>query len=151
MWTPDEATLVEENEMGINFLELATVLFLLEASGSHFDGKSITLYCDNDVSVEMLTSAKSRTAKMSALLEQIDSLVSKHNINIYFEWIDTIQNKLADCLSRDSFETFKEEITKRYGACEYVQVVIDPLVRDIGGIVREALGDLDSLGEVAGR
>jgi site-specific DNA-cytosine methylase len=151
MWTPDEATLVEENEMGINFLELATVLFLLEASGSHFDGKSITLYCDNDVSVEMLTSAKSRTAKMSALLEQIDSLVSKHNINIYFEWIDTVQNKLADCLSRDSFETFKEEITKRYGACEYVQVVIDPQVRDIGGIVREALGDLDSLEEVAGR
>jgi hypothetical protein len=138
-WTEKEKVLIEDQEMGINFLELATVLFLLDASGSHFAHSSFTFYCDNEVSVEMLNNSKSRTGKMSLLLELIDSILSKHNINIHFEWLSTTRNKLANRLSRDAFDEFEQIITKTFGACAFIQVDVDANTRDIGAIVREAI------------
>ena len=142
-WTESERKLIErtkdEGGVGINFLELATVLFLLDASGSAFDDMSFSFYCDNQVSVELLTSSKSRQARLSILLEKIDTILARHNLNIFFEWLDTKSNLLADCLSRDAVDEFKRELTKLFGVHEFVQVEINRDVRDIGSIVQVAL------------
>ena len=142
-WTDAEQQLIQSRELGINFLEMATVLFLVEAAGNRLDRSSFTFWCDNLVSVNMLVSGKAREGKMSRLLEDIDECLIRHELNVCFDWVDTKANYLADCLSRDAFDEFRAHVTASCRASSFVQLQVPEATRDIGRVVQEACSTHD--------
>ena len=148
-WTPEERNLIEitkdEGGIGINYLELVTVLFLLEASGPRLDGKSFSFYIDNQVSVDVLLSSRARQAKMSLVLELIDVVMTRRQHNVYWDWIDTISNHLSDCLSRNALDEFMHDLVSTYGEHNFVQIEVPPHTRDISALVKRATENIELL------
>ena len=146
-WTPEEKELIHKskedeagNKMAINYLEMAAILFLLDVSGTQFEEKRVTLFCDNEGCVKLLRSFKTRKEPMSCLVEEIDLILTKLNIDFDIEWIATKKNDGADALSRDAFDEFVTFITDTYGIPleNFKQVHPSKETRDIGKFVQSA-------------
>ena len=145
-WNAEEKKLINSSKKGpdgivmaINYLEMAAILFLLDVSGSHFEEKRITLFCDNEGCVKLLRSFKTRKEPMSCLVEAIDLILTKLKIDFDIEWIPTKKNVGADALSRageDAVSEFTDFISLNYGVTTFSQVHPSERIRDIGKFVR---------------
>ena len=142
-WNEDEKALIQtsrvcedgETKMAINYLEMAAVLFLLDVSEGRFEEKRITIYCDNEGCVKLLRSYKTRSEEMSSLVEGIDLIATKLNLDFDVEWISTHDNVGSDALSRDAYVEFEQFIRDTYHVSKFVQVFPSKEVRDIGRFV----------------
>ena len=137
-WMPRELELIEKHdEVGIAFLELGAVDFLLAAAGTveGFEGKSFDYYCDNQNAVCILNFYRSRTRPLSLLLENIDSRLEVSERVAAFLYINTLLNKGSDALSRDAYNEFVDYISNTYGPCTFVQLQVPSDVGDIEGTV----------------
>ena len=153
-WTVTEQKLIEspthlftdcqgvKHKMGINFLEMAAVKMLLDTAEEHgigFEKDDFTFYCDNEATVKILNSYRSRTLPLSTLLESIDLSTERTQIHIDFEWIATDLNVESDALSRDELDEFKASIMKSYSVNKFAHLKVPEASRDIEGIVKNAL------------
>ena len=135
-WTAEEKKLIDDFDLGINFLEAATCGFLLEVAKGNFEGKSMRFYCDNQCSVRIMTSYKTRTLGLAKQLELVDLNLSQHDLRIDFVWIATEDNKESDALSRGALDEFIELIHSRYGVYDIVHLQVPPEARDLSECVR---------------
>lgn len=133
-WTPKEQKIIDNHEdVGIAFLEMAAVDFLLAAAETvgGFEGGAFDYYCDNQNAISILNSYRSRTHQLSLLLESIDRRIEVQEYVTPFVYINTLLNKGSDALSRDAYDEFVEYITRTYGACTFTQLQVPQEARDI--------------------
>jgi hypothetical protein len=145
-WTRQTRSLFASGVLDINILELVTVQFLLHLAGPHISGQCLTIMCDNQSSVDLLTSYRARKWWSAIVLEEIDLLLALHDVDAKFEWISTSLNRLADWLSRSRIRAFTQEVRARHG--QHVRVVelpVPPAMLEISRVVRAACWSKGSL------
>ena len=92
-------------QIHIDEKEAHAVIMLMENLKHILTGKKLVLYVDNAV----LFHAMSRHwagERMMPCIYEICHIMMKYKIQIWFEWIPTDCNKLADALSRYDFDSF---------------------------------------------
>ena len=145
-WTNTERELMETpteelggKRLGINFLEMATVGMLISASKAvGFEDNCSTFYCDNETTVKVLNSYKTRTLPLASLLENIDLECSDRNLDFDYQWIATKSNIESDLLSRGMIAEFKEYIRKTYNIYKFVELQVSDDARKMGHVCENA-------------
>jgi site-specific DNA-cytosine methylase len=151
-WTDEEKELINNenllfedkkgtcHRMGINFLEMATVGMTLETAKGNFQEKDFTFFCDNETSVKILNSYRTRTLPFATLLENIDENMSMYQLNIEFKHIRSEDNIESDWLSRglEHLDDFFKYIKKTYNVSSFVHMKVAEGHRDLAKIVRQA-------------
>ena len=149
-WTETEKELIKDQnlmfsdtkgtprKMGINFLEMATVGMLLDVAEGEFEHDEFNFYCDNEATVKILNSYKTRTLPLATLLENIDINIVKHNLTIDFEWIATDKNVESDALSRGATEEFFDLVTRNFGISIFKHVQVPEESRNLEEMVKKA-------------
>ena len=91
---------VKKQNFHINILELLTVLVGLRLWGNQFSGLRIQIFCDNEASVQVINSGKSRDKEMLKILREIAFICASNNFQIKAIHLPGIANRTADILSR---------------------------------------------------
>ena len=137
-WSRIEKELIEEQEgVGIAFLEMAAVDFLIAAAEEvgGFEGKNFDFYCDNQNALCILTSYRSRTLPLSLLLERIDRRIETNEYTVAFMYINTKLNVGSDALSRDALREFKEYVSSVYAVECFIELQVPEEARNIERVV----------------
>jgi hypothetical protein len=93
----------------IPYRELFAVWWaLLKWGARHFQGKTITLHCDNQIVVDDLIKMRARQPELMSLLRAVFRLCAEFNIRIRVNWLSSGMNALADALSRMRFDTYAQ-------------------------------------------
>jgi hypothetical protein len=149
-WTEAEKRLIEnknllfidkdgvEHRMGINFLEMAAVWMLLATADGNFEEDNFTFYCDNETTVKILTSYRTRTLPTATLLENIDQYKSTHQKHIEWDWIATEKNTEGDLISRGLVIEFMAHVRKTYKVFDFKYLKVPDHARNIVEMVSTA-------------
>jgi len=89
-----------DEHLHINALEMLAVIACLKMWGTKFKGKRILIKCDNQVTVYVINTGKSRNSYLQCCLREICFLAAIHEFEIRAVHIAGIDNRLADMLSR---------------------------------------------------
>ena len=84
----------------INTLELLTITIACKIWGTQFRGKRILVYCDNNTSVQVLNSGKSKDEALLKCLREICYFSAMHEFEIRAEHLPGVENRKSDLLSR---------------------------------------------------
>jgi len=84
----------------INILEMLTMLVALKLWAKECSGMRLQFYCDNDMSVRLINSGKSRDVHMLGIIREIVYICSTKNIHIWAVHLPGVTNRKADFLSR---------------------------------------------------
>ena len=97
------------NKPSIEYLELFTLVAAVLAWISRFKNRKINIFCDNK-SVGDMVNAMSASCKNCMVLIQIMLLKClEENVHLRVEYVKSIDNDLADDLSRGKIESFKHK------------------------------------------
>ena len=136
-WSAEVQTLFNNDRLDINILELVTIQFLLHLAGSTITHQSLTIKCDNSSSVDLLTNYRARTWASGVVLEGIDLLLAKYDIDAKFEWIATELNRLSDWLSRFRLKEFMARVRQEHGnSVRTVELKVPAHLLEISHVVR---------------
>lgn len=89
-----------DRQLSINALELLTIVVCTKLWGHLWTGKRIIFYCDNEVSVTVLNSGRSRDNFLQKCLREICFYGSKLDFQLRAEHIAGVDNRIPDLLSR---------------------------------------------------
>ena len=95
---------VIEKSFHINVLEILTILIALRLWSKKFSGLRIKFNCDNEVSVCVINSGKSRDKMLLKVIREIGFICSTDNIQIQAIHFPGVVNRKADLLSRAPFD-----------------------------------------------
>ena len=87
-------------KLHINGLELLTVLVALKIWGSKLKGRKILIYCDNQVSVQVINSGRARSEFLQSCLREIVWIAAVNQFQVKARHISSVDNRLSDLLSR---------------------------------------------------
>ena len=98
----------------INAFELLTIVVALRLWGASLKGQRIRINCDNQVSVRVMTTGRSRDPFLQACLREICFLAAIHELEIRAVHLAGVTNRLPDLLSRwDLSERVRAEFRNR--------------------------------------
>ena len=80
--------------------------------GQHWSGKRISIFCDNDSVVDVVTYMKPKDPQMQAYLREFLYWVCKFNFHPILSKISSSENDIADFLSRNWNELDAETFFK---------------------------------------
>jgi len=86
----------------INQLELITIMVGLRIWSEKFVNTRIQVYCDNNSSVVVLNSGRTKDHKMLEIIREIAFLSAKYNYQVKAVHLPGVTNRIADKLSRAS-------------------------------------------------
>lgn len=92
----------------ITLLELFPIMAALSLWGEQLANKRILLHTDNMALVHILNTQTSREGKIMMLVRKLVVTCMRHNIHFKAQHVPGICNQLADALSRQQVERFKE-------------------------------------------
>ena len=99
------------NRSHINYKELYAIFWALLLWGDEFEGKFVTLLCDN---ITALTTANCYWTRangdMMRLARHLAMLLARRNIRLEVVYIESAANALADALSRDQKDRYAEAL-----------------------------------------
>ena len=84
----------------INQFELYAVIIAVREWKKHLQNLNVLLYCDNQTTVQVLQSGKVSCPFMQKCLREIRFHSAKFNFRVRAVYLNTSDNRLADCLSR---------------------------------------------------
>jgi hypothetical protein len=140
-WTPREHELIDAHpEFAIGFLEMATVNMLLAAATVDINDRAFVFYCDNQTTVAICDSLKTRVSHLATLLESIDIQLETRHITTEFIYIRSEDNIGSDLLSRGEREKFFARMRKIHGmSIVFSKLEIPTEARDIEDCVDRAI------------
>lgn len=97
----------------INALELLTVVICLKLWGTEFQGLRIKIHCDNEASVTVLNTGRSRDPFLQACLREISFLAAKFRFELKAVHLPGALNRLPDLLSRWGSASCRKEFSAR--------------------------------------
>ena len=115
---------IQSQKLHINALELLTLVVALKLWGCNHKGCRMKLFCDNEVSVVVVNTGRSRDPFLQACLREICFLASVHEFEVKAVHLPGVSNRLPDLLSRwDLAKRFQEEfhqLTKDIITTEFI-------------------------------
>ena len=93
----------------INALELLSIIVATKVWGRHWAGKRIVVQCDNEASVSVINTGRSRDPFLQACLRELVLIAARHQFEIRAIHIPGITNRIPDELSRWSLGPKHEE------------------------------------------
>ncbi len=84
----------------INALELLTIIVAYKICGHQWAGKCLLVKCDNEASVTVMNSGKSKDYFMQACLRELAFVCATHKVEIKGIHIPGVSNRVPDILSR---------------------------------------------------
>lgn len=84
----------------INILELLTIIVALKLWGRRLKGQRVLIFCDNQTSVNVINSGRTRDSTLGACLREIAYQCATCEMEIHACHISSESNRLADYLSR---------------------------------------------------
>ena len=91
---------LSDQNLHINALEMLTIVLCSKLWGGTWRSKRILVYCDNEASVTVLNSGKTKDSFLQDCVREICFLAASHEFEIKAVHRPGIQNTLADLLSR---------------------------------------------------
>ena len=107
-------------DLHINALELLTLVVALKLWGQSFAGLRIKLFCDNEFSVTVINSGKTRDEFSQACIREICWLCANFECEVRAVHLPGVQNRLPDLLSR-------WELSPKHQAAFFESVNIDSI------------------------
>lgn len=103
---------IQEQHLHINALELLTVIVCLKLWAKR--GKKICIMCDNQVSVTVINTGRTRSKYLQACIREICFICAVNECELKAQFIEGVNNRLPDILSRwnvspDYPKKFEEE------------------------------------------
>ena len=107
---------IEDMKLHINSLELLTLTVAVKLWGSKLQGKRFVVLCDNQATVMVVNSGKSRDMFMQACLRELVWHLAILDAEIRVQHILTGDNRIADLLSRwELSQSAREEFWTQVG------------------------------------
>lgn len=103
---------VKTQKISINFLELYALVCGVLVWLDRLHNKRIKVFCDNQSVVCMVNNNSSSCKQCMILIRTLVLASIQANCRIFAEWIPTKQNTLADALSRNDMQTFRNHAPK---------------------------------------
>ncbi|CAG2220944.1 unnamed protein product [Mytilus edulis] len=91
---------IVNEQLHINALEMLTVVVCLKLWGTKLRGKRIIIKCDNQVTVTVINTGKSRNQFLQSCLREICFVAAINEFELRAVHIAGVDNRLADMLSR---------------------------------------------------
>ena len=88
------------NRHHITTLEMFAVIICLKLWGRNFRGKRIQMFCDNQSVCQVVNSGRSKDEILQDCLREIAFLAAIHEFQIRMVHLDSMSNRISDCLSR---------------------------------------------------
>ena len=108
---------IQEAAGHINALELLTIIVACKVWGPPWAGKRILVQCDNEVSVVVINSGRTRDKFLQACLRELHFIAAVHEFEIRGIHIPGILNRIPDALSRWSLgPQYEAEFTALVGS-----------------------------------
>ena len=99
---------LKEKKPSIEFLELAALTFGIFMWKDELKNKRITIFCDNTAVVGMVNKLASSCKNCMTLLRMITLLTLEENFRIKVNYVASIDNGIADALSRRDWKRFEQ-------------------------------------------
>ena len=93
-------SIVLEQQLSINALEMLTIMIGCKVWGRFWRGKRIVVHCDNETSVLCLNKGRAWDSFLLACLREIEMLAATHEFELRGNWIAGVENRIPDALSR---------------------------------------------------
>ena len=107
---------ITDQRLSINELELLTVVVSLKVWKKRLKGKRILIYCDNEVSVEVVNRGRTRNTFLQSCLREIVWLAATVGFEIRTCHIAGVSNRIPDLLSRwEMGESYRQEFKRLVG------------------------------------
>ncbi len=100
---------IQEAAGHISSLELLTVVVACKIWGRYWAGKRILVNCDNDASVVVMNSGRTRDVFMQACLRELEFAAASYQFEIKGVHIPGVSNRIPDALSRWSLGAEQEK------------------------------------------
>ena len=91
---------VVQQTLDINCLELLTIIVALKLWGSRLYGLRLSVRCDNEVAVTVLTTGRCRNFFLNSCLRELCCLAAIHEFEVLAVHVPGVSNCYADLLSR---------------------------------------------------
>ncbi len=91
---------IQDLKLHINALELLTIVVSCKVWGRRWSGLKIKIFCDNDATVSVIASGRSRDPFMQSCLRELVFIASQHEFEIRAVHLPGEDNRLPDLLSR---------------------------------------------------
>ena len=128
-WTEAELALAKRRKrLSLPFLELLAVGHAVSTWAHLLSGKRVCLFSDNQCAVHALNYLKNKDERLLALVRQIISLCLEWQFVLRLQYIASLNNVLADPLSRLDIDLFQE----RCPHADQDQTQLRPLPLTIG-------------------
>jgi len=106
-WLTEGLNMVEQSR-SIAWKELFAVVMACASWGMHLKGKKVLIHCDNESVVFSVNNGTSKCKEMMYLIRQLYHLCVSFNFQCRLCHIPGLKNVLADALSRNKINQFKE-------------------------------------------
>jgi hypothetical protein len=110
-------------DLHINILEMMSVIVCVKLWGQYFKGKKLMIKCDNQVTVTVINTGKSRNQFLQNCLRELLFVAARHEFEFRAVHILGEENRAADLLSRWHLSefyarTFYKEFQSKYRLLE---------------------------------
>ena len=105
---------IQNCQPSIGYLELYAVTVAIINWIHRFEGKVVSLFCDNMSVVHMINSQTSNCKNCMVLIRFIALKGMLHNVIIKAKHVTTKNNIVSDCLSRLKYQKFRELTGNKY-------------------------------------
>ena len=125
---------IKDLDLPIHKLELLAVLLGVRIWGHQCESLKLQIYCDNDASVNVINSSKTKDPFMATCIRELWLEVSKFNFELRAVHLPGVENRVADCLSRwDLHPKYKAWFDRFIGNEIYHEVVIESEMFNFSG------------------
>ena len=91
---------IVDMELSINALELFTIVVAANVWGKGWAGKRIVVNCDNEVSVTVMNTGRSKSPFLQSCLRELEFAAARYRFEIRGHHIPGLENRIPDALSR---------------------------------------------------
>ena len=102
---------IEDQGLPIHRLEMLAVLLAVRIWGSYLQGLKVRIYCDNEASVSVINSGRTKDAFMGSCIRELWLEVAKYGFELRAVHLPGEENRVPDWLSRwDCGQSYKRVI-----------------------------------------
>ena len=109
-----DADFILQKKPSIAYLELYAVTINVLSYLHLFEGKNISLFCDNMAVVEMINNKTSSCRNCMVLIRMVVLKSMIHNVKVSARHVTTKANMISDSLSRLDFDRFRRLSGDKY-------------------------------------
>ena len=105
---PVHLYICKQQGISIEWQELFPIIVACDIWHSHFSGKRLQFWCDNESVVAIINSGHSNSPRIMDLMRHLVLLSMEHNFLVRAQHVPGVSNAIADSLSRFQMQRFRD-------------------------------------------